>query len=173
MMHASAAAPRSALGASRPRAGVRAPLRRAFAPTRDATRGAFRRRSGASSRRDRARLAPRAGWSDFADAVKREVDLTFNPRTRGAKIAGRCPDTQEIPTEIGRAEEAAAMEAEDADFDLDAFTAQLEAQLEAQNAARTVVDVAEEKVNAELAMKLAEVADGYGVAGAVGHHPVR
>ena len=168
MMHASAAAPRSALGASRPRAGVRAPLRRAFAPTRDATRGAFRRRSGASSRRDRARLAPRAGWSDFADAVKREVDLTFNPRTRGAKIAGRCPDTQEIPTEIGRAEEAAAMEAEDADFDLDAFTAQLEAQLEAQNAARTVVDVAEEKVNAELAMKLAEVADGYGVAGAVG-----
>ena len=69
---------------------------------------------------------------------------------------------------MSRAEEERQFEDVDEGFDLQSFTAQLEAQLEAQNAARTVVDVAEEKVNAELAMKLAEVADGYGVAGAVG-----
>ena len=60
--------------------------------------------------------------------MKKEIDLTFNPRTPGAKIAGRCPDTQTQPSEVSK---DAMSEEEDAetlggDFDLRAFTAQLE-----------------------------------------------
>jgi hypothetical protein len=137
--------------------GVRARV----APSRSAS-------SSRPNRRGRVSTTPRAGWSDFADAVRREVEITFNPRTRGAKIAGRCPDTQERPTEVSRAEEARQMEDVDAGFDLQSFTAQLEAQLEAQNAAASAIDAAEEKVNAELVQRLAEVADGYSAAGAAG-----
>ena len=96
------------------------------------------------------------------------MEITFNPRTRGAKIAGRCPDTQEQPTEVSRADEERQFEDVDEGFDLQSFTAQLEAQLEAQNAAASTVDAAEEKVNAELVQRLAEVADGYSAAGAAG-----
>ena len=124
--------------------------------------------SSGPNRRGRVSTTPRAGWSDFADAVRREVEITFNPRTRGAKIAGRCPDTQERPTEVSRAEEERQFEDVDEGFDLQSFTAQLEAQLEAQNAAASTVDAAEEKVNAELVQRLAEVADGYSAAGAAG-----
>ena len=122
---------------------------------------------GSQPSRSRLDDAPR-GWSDFADAVRREVEITFNPRTRGAKIAGRCPDTQEQPTEVSRADEERQFEDVDEGFDLQSFTAQLEAQLEAQNAAASTVDAAEEKVNAELVQRLAEVADGYSAAGAAG-----
>ena len=124
--------------------------------------------SSGPNRRGRVSTTPRAGWSDFADAVRREVEITFNPRTRGAKIAGRCPDTQEQPTEVSRADEERQFEDVDEGFDLQSFTAQLEAQLEAQNAAASTVDAAEEKVNAELVQRLAEVADGYSAAGAAG-----
>jgi len=40
--------------------------------------------------------------NQFFEEFKRQLDLTFNPRTNGAKIAGRCPDTQTIETEIDR-----------------------------------------------------------------------
>ena len=40
--------------------------------------------------------------SGLFDEIKKQVELTFNPRTNGAKIAGRCPDTQTIETEIDR-----------------------------------------------------------------------
>ena len=145
--------PRGPPRSRRPRARV--------APSRSAS-------SSRPNRRGRVSTTPRAGWSDFADAVRREVEITFNPRTRGAKIAGRCPDTQERPTEVSRAEEARQFEDVDAGFDLQSFTAQLEAQLEAQNAAASTIDAAEEKVNAELVQRLAEVADGYSAAGAAG-----
>lgn len=112
------------------------------------------------------------GWSDFTDAVKREIDITFNPRTRGAKIAGRCPDTQTLPNEVRNAMQQA--EAEEAEatgggdltggggFNLQAFTAALEEQIAAENAAATAVDLAEQNINAELASRLAEVFDGFG-----------
>ena len=133
-------------------------------PARFATRGTRVRsksqKATAGRNRNRA-VVTRAGWSEFADAVKREVDLTFNPRTNGAKIAGRCPDTQEIPTEVGRAEEERLMEDAIDGFDLQSFTKQLEQQLDAQNAASSAVELAEERVNAELAARLAEVTDGY------------
>jgi hypothetical protein len=137
-------------------------------PSRDAARGTrVASRAHRAVARGRASVSPRAGWSEFTDAVKREVELTFNPRTRGAKIAGRCPDTQEIPTEVGRAEEQRLLEEEtDESFNLESFTAQLEAQLAAQSAAASAVEKAEEKVNAELAARLAEVTDTYGSVGA-------
>ena len=143
-------------------APVRAP------PSRDAARGTrVASRAHRAVARGRASVSPRAGWSDFTDAVKREVELTFNPRTRGAKIAGRCPDTQEIPTEVGRAEEQRLLEeTSDESFDLASFTAQLEAQLAAESAATSAVEKAEEKVTAELAARLAEVTDSYGSSGA-------
>ena len=113
------------------------------------------------------------GWSDFKEAVKRELDVTFNPRTRGAKIAGRCPDTQTLPNEVRNAMQAAEAEeaeakggASETGFDLQAFTAELEAQVAAQNEAQNVVEKAEEKVNTELASRLAEVYDGFGSAAA-------
>ena len=119
----------------------------------------------------RARLPPpRAGWSDFVSGVKREIDITFNPRTAGAKIAGRCPDTQTVPNEVERQKEIAEMEAMESDgsdenidgfFDLAAFTRQLEEQVRSQNDAADAVDVAEQKVHAELAARLAEVNDGW------------
>ena len=114
-------------------------------PSRDAARGTrVASRAHRAVARGRASVSPRAGWSEFTDAVKREVELTFNPRTRGAKIAGRCPDTQEIPTEVGRAEEQRLLEEEtDESFNLESFTAQLEAQLAAQSAAASAVEKAE------------------------------
>ena len=112
------------------------------------------------------------GWSDFKSAVKRELDITFNPRTRGAKIAGRCPDTQTLPNEVQNAIQEAEAEASAASgegFDLQSFTAALEEQLEAETAAATAVERAEQNVNAELANRLAEVYDGFGsVAAAAG-----
>ena len=69
---------------------------------------------------------------------------------------------------MSRADEERQFEDVDEGFDLQSFTAQLEAQLEAQNAAASTVDAAEEKVNAELVQRLAEVADGYSAAGAAG-----
>lgn len=86
------------------------------APKRASTRAAARKSNGARE--------------SFADWLRREIDITFNPRTPGAKIAGRCPDTQIRPSEIDR-DRLGAMEAEAEvgtreDFDLRAFTAQLE-----------------------------------------------
>ena len=76
----------------------------------------------------------------FMDGLKREVDKTFNPRTRGAKIAGRAPG-EERPTEVSP-EQLAKWETEGGeggtyrpDFDLQAFTQQLETQLQAESAA--------------------------------------
>lgn len=106
----------------------------------------------------------RAGWADFKAAFDREVDKTFNPRTRGAKIAGRCPDTQELPNEVRNAIQEAEREAKNEAVDLEAFTAALEAQVAAENAAATAVEAAEEKIQAELANRLAEVYDGFGSA---------
>ena len=103
------------------------------------------------------------------DGLKREVDKTFNPRTRGAKIAGRAPG-EERPTEVSP-EKLAQWEADNGgnadaqyrpDFDLAAFTAQLEEQMRAEAAAKTAVELAEEKVAADLAARLAEVHDGHG-----------
>ena len=72
----------------------------------------------------------------FADWLKKEIDITFNPRTPGAKIAGRCPpDTQTQPSEVDR--DRASDDAEETsgstmgDFDLRAFTAELERAMEA------------------------------------------
>ena len=103
------------------------------------------------------------------DGLKREVDKTFNPRTRGAKIAGRAPG-EERPTEVSP-EKLAQWEADNGgdtgaqyrpDFDLAAFTAQLEEQVAAEAAAKSAVELAEEKVAADLAARLAEVHDGHG-----------
>ena len=109
-----------------------------------------------------ARPAPRAFMEGFMDGLKREVDKTFNPRTRGAKIAGRAPG-EERPTEVSP-EKLAQWEADNGgnadaqyrpDFDLAAFTAQLEEQMRAEAAAKTAVELAEEKVAADLAARLA------------------
>jgi len=114
-------------------------------------------------------VTPRAFTMDgFMDGLKREVDKTFNPRTRGAKIAGRAPG-EERPTEVSP-EQLAKWETEGGeggtyrpDFDLQAFTQQLETQLQAESAAKTAVELAEEKVQADLAARLAEVHDGHGM----------
>ena len=114
-------------------------------------------------------VTPRAFTMDgFMDGLKREVDKTFNPRTRGAKIAGRAPG-EERPTEVSP-EQLAKWETEGdeggtyrPDFDLQAFTQQLETQLRAESAAKTAVELAEEKVQADLAARLAEVHDGHGM----------
>ena len=86
------------------------------APKRASTRCGARKSNGASE--------------SFADWLRREIDITFNPRTPGAKIAGRCPDTQIRPSEVdhdrlGAMEEEAEVATRD-DFDIRAFTAQLE-----------------------------------------------
>ena len=44
------------------------------------------------------------------EEIKNQVELTFNPRTNGAKIAGRCPDTQTIETEVDRLHASDAVE---------------------------------------------------------------
>ena len=44
------------------------------------------------------------------EEIKTQVELTFNPRTNGAKIAGRCPDTQTIETEVDRLNASDALE---------------------------------------------------------------
>ena len=59
------------------------------------------------------------------DWLRKEIDITFNPRTPGAKIAGRCPDTQTQPSEVSRDRLSADDEAVLAaawDFDVRAFT---------------------------------------------------
>ena len=108
----------------------------AFTPAPFA-RGARETRHARSPRAPRAHrsrvVTARAGKVDkdgasFVDWLKKEIDLTFNPRTPGAKIAGRCPDTQTQPSEVSK---DAMSEEEDAstlggDFDLRAFTAALE-----------------------------------------------
>jgi hypothetical protein len=94
------------------------------------------------------------GWAEFSNAVKRELDITFNPRTRGAKIAGRCPDTQELPNEVLNMQSAEDTGA----FNLETFTTSLEKQIAADN----------EQINAELAKRLAEVYDGFGSSAADG-----
>jgi hypothetical protein len=99
-----------------------------FAPGARETRHA---RAPRAPRAPRSRVVTaRAGkdGASFVDWLKKEIDLTFNPRTPGAKIAGRCPDTQTQPSEVSK---DAMSEEEDAetlggDFDLRAFTAQLE-----------------------------------------------
>jgi hypothetical protein len=68
------------------------------------------------------RVPLQTGWADFSNAVKRELDITFNPRTNGAKIAGRCPDTQSMPNEVQNAIQEAEAEAEGGAFNLQAFT---------------------------------------------------
>ena len=145
-----------------------APARVAMRGTRVSSKSTASK-STSGSRNRAANVVTRAGWAEFAASVKREVDITFNPRTNGAKIAGRCPDTQEIPTEVGRAEETRLLEDGVDGFDLLSFTKQLEQQLNAQNAASTAVERAETQIHAELAARLAEVTDGYEVfnAGAV------
>ena len=58
------------------------------------------------------------------DWLRKEIDITFNPRTPGAKIAGRCPDTQTQPSEVSRDRLSADDEAVLAaawDFDVRAF----------------------------------------------------
>ena len=119
------------------------------------------------NRRGRVSTTPRAGWSDFADAVRREWRSPSTP----ARAARRSPVVVRTPKSNPRrcpAEDERQFEDVDEGFDLQSFTAQLEAQLEAQNAAASTVDAAEEKVNAELVQRLAEVADGYSAAGAAG-----
>lgn len=63
----------------------------------------------------------------FMERLRYEVDLTFNPRTAGAKIAGRCPDTQTRPSEaLSDASASARARASEGDFDIASFTAALE-----------------------------------------------
>ncbi|OUS48226.1 hypothetical protein BE221DRAFT_172572 [Ostreococcus tauri] len=65
----------------------------------------------------------------------REIDITFNPRTPGANRCPECPDTQTQPSEVDR--DRASDDAEETsgstmgDFDLRAFTAELERAMEA------------------------------------------
>ena len=71
-----------------------------FAPGARETRHA---RAPRAPRAPRSRVVTaRAGkdGASFVDWLKKEIDLTFNPRTPGAKIAGRCPDTQTQPSEV-------------------------------------------------------------------------
>lgn len=107
-------------------------------------------------RRGAAVVAPRAFLNDISRVIKRELELTFNPRTRGAKIAGRCPDTQTLPSEMENKNGADAYTA----FDPRAFAAQLEEQL----ADDTVEDSfsqaqSDKELNAELVRRLAQVND--------------
>ena len=64
----------------------------------------------------------------FMERLRYEVDLTFNPRTAGAKIAGRCPDTQTRPSEADPAADA-AVNATSEGFDITSFTEALERQM--------------------------------------------
>ena len=63
---------------------------------------AHHHRASSSSSRDVCVRAAGPSASGLFDEIKKQVELTFNPRTNGAKIAGRCPDTQTIETEIDR-----------------------------------------------------------------------
>lgn len=80
------------------------------------------------------RVVARAGnakdeGGNFMDWLRKEIDITFNPRTPGAKIAGRCPDTQTQPSEVSpdrlSAEDEVVL-AGARDFDVRAFAAELE-----------------------------------------------
>ncbi len=64
----------------------------------------------------------------FMERLRYEVDLTFNPRTAGAKIAGRCPDTQTRPSEADPDADA-AMNATSEGFDVKLFKEALERQM--------------------------------------------
>ena len=60
------------------------------------------------------------------EEIKNQVELTFNPRTNGAKIAGRCPDTQTIETEVDRLHASDAVEGDvKENFSEDGFALEL------------------------------------------------
>ncbi len=106
---------------------------RAFAASAPSTTNATRGRRTGHSVRAR-RVVARAGnakdeGGNFMDWLRKEIDITFNPRTPGAKIAGRCPDTQTQPSEVSRDRLSADDEAVLAaawDFDVRAFAEELE-----------------------------------------------
>eukprot|EP00227_Mantoniella_beaufortii_P001376 CAMPEP_0197603570 /NCGR_PEP_ID=MMETSP1326-20131121/39468_1 /TAXON_ID=1155430 /ORGANISM="Genus nov. species nov., Strain RCC2288" /LENGTH=324 /DNA_ID=CAMNT_0043171095 /DNA_START=50 /DNA_END=1024 /DNA_ORIENTATION=- len=106
-----------------------------------------------------------SGWAKFTAAVRREVDLTFNPRTNGAKIAGRCPDTQTLPNEIQRQRDMRYLldggdpdSSPEDDFSVRSFTAALEAQV-AESRATGPAPSADDAIAASLANRLAQVND--------------
>lgn len=98
------------------------------------------------------RAAKKLDKDGFFNWLSREIEITFNPRTPGAKIAGRCPDTQTQPTEVSPDRLSAIGGGDDeeegmvgtslakGDFDLKAFTAELEAAMLAGNDDEAMVE---------------------------------